>query len=145
MRHRPQIRVGWTQAEGTLFAGTSPARRVGGPGRLTLAKPDSEAAVAAPGSESDFKLIRRAGIGLGEQLPGSDADVWITVQVINASSRSQPLPARSRPTPATGPGRGATPAAPAVERRRNRDRRTRRSASRRSWPGHSLKGSSIML
>jgi hypothetical protein len=32
--------------------------------------------------------------------------VWITIQFINASSRSQPRPARSRPTPATGPGPG---------------------------------------
>jgi hypothetical protein len=30
--------------------------------------------------------------------------VWITIQCINASSRSQPRTARRRPTPATGPG-----------------------------------------
>jgi hypothetical protein len=42
--------------------------------------------------------------------------VWITIQCIDASSRSQPRTARRRPTPATGPGtriygtsRGATP------------------------------------
>jgi hypothetical protein len=31
-------------------------------------------------------------------------DVWITIQIINASSRSQPRTAQCRPTPATGPG-----------------------------------------
>jgi hypothetical protein len=32
------------------------------------------------------------------------AHVWITIQFINASSRSQPRTARRRPTPATGTG-----------------------------------------